>query len=97
MAEEPLDVTQERARGFNAPKLLEECEGQNLRVREPLQGLLATAAGIKEAVGVAGETEEHGHGLFRAGEAWDKVGGAICRSLWWGVGWPLFYSQTAQY
>ena len=72
--EETLGVAQERATGLDAPKLLEQGEGQNLGVREPLEGLVASGAGIEEAVGVVGEAEQHGQRLFRAGEAWGKVG-----------------------
>ena len=71
--QEPLGVAQERAAGLDAPELLEQGEGKHLGVREPLKRLVGVALRVEEAVGVVGEAEEHGHGLFRAGELWVKV------------------------
>ncbi|MDP9480468.1 MAG: hypothetical protein M3R38_33205, partial [Actinomycetota bacterium] len=78
-------VAQEGAFALHAAKLLQESEGEDLGVREPLEGLVALGAGIEKAVGVVGEAEERDRGVFRLGEAWGKVGSAIFRSLWWGV------------
>ena len=92
MREELLGIPQKRVLRLHVPKLLLHGERQDLRVREPLQRLVASGAGVEEAVGLVGEAEEHHHALFRVGEAWGRWMRTICRSLWWGVGWPLLYS-----
>jgi hypothetical protein len=40
--EEPLDVPQERAFALDAPQLLEERQGDDLRIGEPLYGFVAS-------------------------------------------------------
>ena len=72
MREELLGLPQKRVLRLHAPKLLQG-ERQDLRVREPLQRLVASGAGVEEAVGLVGEAEEHDHALFRVGEAWGEV------------------------
>ena len=67
--EEPFGVSQERALGLDTAQLLEERQGQDFGVREPLYGLVTSASGVEESVGIVGEAEKHGHGLFRLGEA----------------------------
>ncbi len=42
--EEPLRVSQERAFALHAPQLLEEGQGDDLRVRESLEGFVAPSA-----------------------------------------------------
>jgi hypothetical protein len=75
VGEEPLGVAQEGALALHAPQLLEEGERDDLRVREPLYGFVASsAAGVEMGVGVVYEAEEDGYGLFRLGEAWGMVG-----------------------
>jgi hypothetical protein len=46
VSEEPLGVAQESAFAFDAPKLLEEGEGDDLRVRESLYCLVASKAAV---------------------------------------------------
>lgn len=65
---------------------MEEGEGQDLRVREPLEGLVAPAAGVEVTVGVVDQAEQNGHGLFREGEAWSKVVSGHPELLWSGMG-----------
>src|SRR5829696_2344224 len=72
--EEPLSVAQERAFALHAPQSLEECEGDDFRVGEPLYGLVVFSAGVEMDISVVHETEEDGKGLFRLGEAWGMVG-----------------------
>jgi hypothetical protein len=72
--EEPLCVPQEGAFALHAPQLLEECEGDDLRVRKALYGFVASSVGVEQCVSVVYEAEEDGEGLFRVGEAWGMVG-----------------------
>jgi len=72
--EETLGISEERALALDAPELLEERQGQDLGVREPLYGLVAVGLGVEMSVGVVDETEEDGEGVFRSGEAWGMVG-----------------------
>jgi hypothetical protein len=71
--EEPLGIPEERALALNAAQLLEERQGQDLGVREPLYGLLALGLRVERGVGVVGEAEKHGHGVFRSGEPFGMV------------------------
>jgi len=71
--EKPFGVSQKRALGLDAAQLLEERQGQDFGVREPLYGLVASASRVEESVSIIGEAEKHGHGLFRLGEAWGRV------------------------
>lgn len=74
MREEPLGLAQERALALHAAQPLQEGEGQHLRVREALGGLVAPrAARVDGTVGVVYEAEKDGRSLFREGEAWGKV------------------------
>ena len=69
--EEPLGISQEGAFALHAPQLLEQGEGDDLRVRKPLYGLVAvSAAGVEMDVSVVDEAEEDGEGLFCPSEAW---------------------------
>lgn len=72
--EEPLGVAQERAFALHATQLLEECEGDDFRVREPLEGFVASSTGVEQHVGIVDEAEEEDQGLFRLGQAWGMVG-----------------------
>jgi len=76
VCEVPLDgVAQERALGLDTSQLLKKRQGQDLGVREALQGFVATRSmRVEEGVGVVGEAEEHSHSVFRLGEAWGKEG-----------------------
>ncbi len=73
--EEPLRLWQERAFALPAPQLLEEGQGDDLRVRESLYGFVAPSAmGVKVGVSVVDEAEEALTVLFCLGEAWGMVG-----------------------
>ena len=73
VSEEPLGVAQERAFALHPPQLLEERKRDDFRVRKPLEGLVASSAGVEMGVSVVDEAEEGGQGLFRLGEAWGMV------------------------
>jgi hypothetical protein len=50
---EPLRIPQERAFALHTPQLLEQSEGEDLRVRKSLYGLVASrAVGVEQGVGV---------------------------------------------
>ena len=87
MREEPLGILQERAFALYAPQLLEEGEGDDLRVREALYVLVASSAmRVEQHVGVAYEAEEHGQSLFQVGE----------RAGMLGLGHPRFVSPRVR-
>jgi hypothetical protein len=91
--EEPLGVAQERALTFHPSKLLQEREGDDLRIRQAFEGLVASGARVEQAVGVVHEAEEDSQGLFRLGEAWGMVGEGHLMLLGEGrLRWPLFTS-----
>ena len=71
--EESLGVAQEGALALHAPKLLQESEGYDLRIREPLEGLVAPPFRVEQRVGIVDEAEEDGQSLFRLGEASSRV------------------------
>jgi hypothetical protein len=58
--EKPLGVAQKGALGLHAPQLLQEREGYDLRVREPLERLVALPIGVEQRVGIVDEAEEDG-------------------------------------
>lgn len=62
--EEPLGLAQEGLLALHAPKLLEECDRNDLRVREALERGVALAARVEETVGLLYEAEENDDGLF---------------------------------
>ncbi|MDP9425496.1 MAG: hypothetical protein M3P37_05520 [Actinomycetota bacterium] len=72
--EEPLGVAQQRTLALDAAKLLQERQGQDLGVREPLERRVSLPSRVEDAVGVVYEAEERDRGVFRSGEAWGKVG-----------------------
>jgi hypothetical protein len=74
--EEAGSFAQERALALDAPQLLKEDEGYDLRVRELLEGLVVSALGIEVVVSVVYSTEQNGQGLFQEGQLWGKL------SLW---------------
>jgi hypothetical protein len=95
--EKPFGVSQERALGLDAAQLLEERQGQNFGVREPLYGLVASAPRVEESVSIIGEAEKHGHGLFRLGEAWGRVRtGHLLLLVVGSRMWPSLYRQSTQ-
>jgi len=56
--EEALGVPEEPALALDAPRLLQERQGQDLGIREALYGLVA----------VVDQAEKHDRGVFRSGE-----------------------------
>ena len=98
LTEEALGIPQERAFALHAPQLLQEGEGDDLGVRKPLYGLVASsAAGVEEAVGVVYEAEKHCQSLFQVGSEWVCWGRAIRGSFRRGFGWPSLYRQSMQH
>ena len=91
--EEPLSVAQEGALALHAPQLLEQREGDDLRVREPLYGLVAVAFGVEEAVGVVHLAEQHDERLFRSREPSGKVFSGHLLLPRTGLQMTLFLSQ----
>jgi hypothetical protein len=72
--EEAFAVAQEGAFALHTPQLLEERQGDDLRVRKPLYGFVASSAvGVEMDVSIVHEAKEDGKGLFRLGEAWGMV------------------------
>jgi hypothetical protein len=82
VGEEPLGIAQERAFALHAPKLLQEGEGDDLRIRKALYGLVASsAAGVEVTVGIIYEAEKHGQSLFQVGERVGMLGSGHPRFL----------------
>jgi hypothetical protein len=80
------------ARALHATELLEERERDDLRVREPLERLVASSVRIEQRVGVVDEAEEDGQGLFREGGPWGMVGtGHLLLLGEERLRWPSFY------
>ncbi len=65
MREKSLGVSQEGALRLHATKLLQEGEGDDLRVRKPLERLVTPPVWVGQCVGVVDEAEEDSQGLFR--------------------------------
>ena len=63
--EEALGVSEEGPLALHAPKLLEEGEGEDLRVRELLERPVAPSVGVEPLVGLIDEAEKHGDRLFQ--------------------------------
>jgi hypothetical protein len=83
LREEPsfAGIAQERALALHPSKLLEERERDDLRIRQPLEGLVASGVGVEESVGVVYEQKR----TVRASSVWASPGvwldRAIFRSL----------------
>jgi hypothetical protein len=95
VGEEAGDLAQEeRVLGFYASELPEEGEGEDLRVREPLEGgVAASSFGVESAVDIVHPAEQNDYGLFQEGELWGMLG---LGHLWYSFGrdyygWPSFY------
>src|SRR5215210_454269 len=71
---ETLEVAQEGAFALGAPQLLEECQGDDLRVRELLERGVALPPRVEEGVGVIHEAEQDRDRLFQRSE-----GGSMLR------------------
>jgi hypothetical protein len=63
--EEPGSLAQEGAARLHASKLLEEGEGYDLRIREFLEGLVASPFGVEPVVNVVHSAEQNGQGSSR--------------------------------
>ncbi|HKZ26576.1 MAG TPA: hypothetical protein VJ086_01620 [Rubrobacteraceae bacterium] len=64
VGEKAGDLAQERALGLHAPQLLEEGEGDDLRVRESLESSIALPLRIEVSVCVVYEAEQNGECVF---------------------------------
>ncbi len=77
--EEPLSERRAR-RSVRSPlpaaagRVPEECQGDNLRVGELLEGFIASFTRVEQRLSVVHYAEEDGEGLFRVGELWGMVG-----------------------
>jgi len=80
--EESLGIPQKRAFTLHTPKLLEEGQSDDLRIREPLYGLVAPRFWVEVGICVIYEAEERAQSLFQVG----KRGGML------GPGHPRFLS-----
>jgi hypothetical protein len=93
VGEETGDFAQEGAARLHTTKLLEQREGDDLRVREPLEGFVELAVGIEVAVGVVDLAEQDGDRLFQE----DGLSGILCLGhlmlLWSGLRMALVLSQ----
>src|ERR671938_1459687 len=82
--EEAGNLTQERTLGLHASKLLEESEGDDLRIRELLESLVEVPFGIEVVVSVVYSAEQNGQGLFQEDQLWGKLGLGHLKLLWTG-------------
>ena len=96
--EEPLGIAQKGALGLHASKLLQEGEGYDLRVQEPLERFVAPPFRVEEGVDIVDKAEQDGEGLFRSGEPLGMVELGHPLLLREGrLRWPPFYSQSTQH
>lgn len=84
VAEEPGDLAQEGAFGFHPSELLKEREGEDLGVRERLEGGIVLSSWVEVGVGVVDLTEQDGQGLFQEGEPCGMLGMGHLILLWAG-------------
>ncbi len=94
MAEEAGGLAQEGAFGFHPSKLLEERQGEDLRVREPLEGSVAAApARVERDIGVVDLAEQSDDRFFQECGRW----GMLCLGhlvlLWSGLRMALFLAH----
>src|SRR5215207_7808340 len=66
--EETLQVAQEGTFALHTPKLLEERQGYDFRVRELLERLVAVGGGVEQRVNVIHQAEQDRDRLFQRGE-----------------------------
>src|SRR5829696_5431217 len=97
--EEPGGLAQEGAFGLHTSKLLEKSEGYDLRIRELLEGLVASPFGVEPVVDVVYVAEQYGYGLFQEGQMWGKLGLGHPMLLWSGSGRmaSFLHCRTAQH
>jgi hypothetical protein len=94
--EEPFGVAQERALALDASQLPEQSQRNVFLVRDPLESLLASRAGVEVRVCVIYESQEGNDRLFRSSEALSMVPVVHPELLWSGVDHPgpLFVSAN---
>ena len=99
VSEEPFGVAQERALALDASQLPEQRQRNAFLVRDPVERLLASRAGVEVRVCVVYESQEGNDRLVCSGEALGMVPVVHPELLWSGVSHPaLFLSQlTTQY
>lgn len=85
MGEEAGSLSQERVFGLYASELLEEGEGENLRVGELLEGGVAGSTRVDLVVGVVDSAEQDGECLFQEGQRGSMVGMGHLVILWSGL------------
>jgi hypothetical protein len=87
--EESFDIAQERAFALHASKLPEESQGDDFRVRKPLERLVAPRTGVEQRVGTVDKTKQAGNLLFRPVKSSAMVGAGHLLLLREGRLWPL--------
>ncbi len=99
--EKNLSASRKKERSLCTPRSC--CAGtgrgrDDLRVRKPLYGLVASSMGVEQRVGVVYEAEEDVHRFFSrwtsGGVCWGR---AIRGSFRRGFGWPPLYRQSTQH
>ena len=78
VGEEPDGLAQEGAFGFYPSELLKEREGENLGVRELLEGGLVFCSWVEMDVGVVDLAEQDSYRLFQEGEPCSMLGMWTC-------------------
>jgi hypothetical protein len=71
--EEAGDFAQEGALGLHPSQLLKEREGEDLRVRELLEGGVASSSRVEPVVDVVYAAEQDGESLFQEGQLWGML------------------------
>jgi hypothetical protein len=97
LREEPLGIAQKLVLALYASKLLEQGEGEDLRVPEPLYGLVASSMGVEQGVGVVYEAEEHAQSLFQVVEGVAMLGSGHPEFLSLRVRMAPLYRQSMQH
>src|SRR5215207_126398 len=86
MNKESLNVAQERPLALDAPQLLEERKGKDLRVRKLLERLVALPLRVEKGVSVVHQTEQDHDRLFQGSEGESMLG----------LGHPRFLSSGSR-
>jgi hypothetical protein len=97
VCEEPLGIAQEGPFALHAPQLLEEREGKDLGVREPLERLITSPSRVEQGVSVVDEAEQDRDRIFQGGEVGGKLRMGHPMFLSPGIRMAPFYSQTTQH
>jgi hypothetical protein len=74
VAKKASSFAQGRAFGLDAPQLLEECKGYDLRIRKLFEGCVLSPFRVETSIGVVYETEQDSDRLFQEGELWGMLG-----------------------